>query len=350
MTVVPELRGHTDRQNKQSVYIRITRDGKRKYKKTQLKVERSQWNGMVKNNHPHHELFNSIIKKLIFEYEFSSLTKSQYQDGDFHKYCYDCCNQWDRQKSQETLRQYKSEMNKLKSYAPALKLSSVTPEWLNIYKSFLFSQNLQANTVHKDLKFVRLIIRKAYKERLIEHNPFDIFEMPRYRDPEKEYLTVDQLKKVEKLLSGNVQEEIRYAAAWFCLGCYCAFRFGDMKKFDARRHIKNNMITIYTKKTGTPVAIPINAKIKMLLALVDYKPLRFTNVHYNRVLKAVGAIAEVGPLNAHKSRHTAAMRWTNAGVSMEVVSELLGHTSLKTTAIYSRISGMRIKDELKKVK
>ena len=48
-------------------------------------------------------------------------------------------------------------------------------------------------------------------------------------------------------------------------------------------------------------------------------------------------------------RHTFAVMWLNRGGSIETISKLLGHTSLKTTMIYSKITNKRIEEEVGRV-
>ena len=88
----------------------------------------------------------------------------------------------------------------------------------------------------------------------------------------------------------------------------------------------------------------------MLFESIDYKPFPCTNVHYNRLLKGVAAHAKIEEnVSSHTSRHTAAVTWANAGISQEVVAKLMGHTSLRTTSIYFKITVFRIDEEMKKL-
>lgn len=352
MTIKPELKGYKDKDGRKALYIRISDHGKRNFRKTQIKLKPTEWDkSKVKTNHFNHKSLNEMIKQYIRDTEAELINPaSKYPDKDFYQYCNECLNEWDKTKAFETYRQHVSEINKLKGFAPSIRLSTVTPEWLNRYKAYCFSLKNSVNTVHKNLKFVRLIIRKARKERLIEHNPFDIFEMPKYRDPEKKYLTREEVQAIEKITTDqDLPEEIRFVATWFCIGCACGFRFSDMAQFDKKRHIINNRIILYTMKTGTPVGMPVSSKLSDLFERVGYKGVKITNTHFNRILKAVGTLAGLDNLSAHVSRHSFAMACANAGISQEVTAKLLGHTSLKTTALYYKISSIRIDEELKKL-
>lgn len=353
MTVTAIIAGHKDKKNKQSIYIRTYENGKRRYKKTPVKITSDDWlDGEVKSTHPQHKLYNQIIRKAIYEAEAKIFLPGPKETNvEFFKYCDDCCIGWKNAKVFETLRQHTSELNKIRKFAPVINLSSITTTWLNKYKDHLFSLGNAANTVHKSLKFVRLIMRKAHKEGLINKNPFDTFEMQKYRDPQKMYLSKEQVEKIETFAFDTSRPwELRFVAAWFSLGVLTGLRYSDLKAFNKQKNIRDGRLIIYTAKTGEIVSMPVSSKIKSLLELIDYKPLHYTNVHYNRLLKSMAVLCELGqPINGHLSRHTATMIWANSGLSQEVVAKLLGHSSLKSTVVYYKISGKRIDEELSKL-
>ena len=54
------------------------------------------------------------------------------------------------------------------------------------------------------------------------------------------------------------------------------------------------------------------------------------------------------PITFHQRRHTFATTTTlSKGVPIETVSKLLGHTNIKTTQIYARITNEKIREDMK---
>ncbi|GAA5578337.1 tyrosine recombinase XerC [Porphyromonas gingivalis] len=51
----------------------------------------------------------------------------------------------------------------------------------------------------------------------------------------------------------------------------------------------------------------------------------------------------------HMARHTFATMSISKGVSMESVSKMLGHTNIRTTQIYARITNKKIENDMKQL-
>lgn len=63
-----------------------------------------------------------------------------------------------------------------------------------------------------------------------------------------------------------------------------------------------------------------------------------------RVVERVGQRAGVSDISPHTLRHTAATHMLEGGADLRVVQEMLGHSSLQTTQIYTHVSAQRLKN------
>ncbi|MBW4727585.1 site-specific integrase, partial [Prevotella nigrescens] len=75
-----------------------------------------------------------------------------------------------------------------------------------------------------------------------------------------------------------------------------------------------------------------------------------SNQKMNAYLKEIADICGIGKnLTFHMARHTFATMSLSKGVPMESVSKMLGHTNLKTTQIYARITNKKIEHDMEEL-
>ena len=76
-----------------------------------------------------------------------------------------------------------------------------------------------------------------------------------------------------------------------------------------------------------------------------------TNQKYNIALKKLAAVAGIDkPLSTNWARHTGATLLLNAGVPMQIVSKILGHSSTKMTErVYAKLLDKTVVDAVNDV-
>jgi integrase/recombinase XerD len=120
------------------------------------------------------------------------------------------------------------------------------------------------------------------------------------------------------------------------------------------------MISYLQEKTGASVHVPLFDIAKSIIdkykdsdeRLVLKKLLpKISNQKVNSYLKIVADLAGLNqPITHHMARHTFATTvCLNNHMPIEDLSKLLGHSSLKTTSIYGRITQQRLTESVNKV-
>jgi integrase len=335
------LKGKPDQFNRLPIVIRINQGEKRSYKNTPFRIEKSRFtNGLTDD-----PVLNAKLKKILLNIELELLQEvKKYPDAEFFVYVASCMREWAKIRAYNTLRNYRAETEKLRGFRSTFKLSEVTPQFLKEYSQYLYKEGNISTTVWTAFKFIRMVILKAKRERLIEENPFDIFKIEPYRDPQKEYLTKEQVQKIEAYLPDS--GAYRLCATWFVIGCYTGLRYSDMNAFSKEKNIKSGRLVLATVKTKEVVSMPLTERLKRLFSSINYQPMFISNQKFNDALKVIGKTLELGELTVHQSRHTFGVMCAEAGISQEVTARLLGHRSLKSTAIYYRITNPRIDAEI----
>lgn len=359
MKVTAILKGVKDQLGRLPVCIRVADGKRRSFRTTQIKVLPTQFKNGLVTDHPRAKAFNEDIKRKIIntENKLYSGETGKFKDADFRTYLDKCLKQWKGDKSKATLSQFETEGNKFLEWSGDIKLSKIDLEKLNEYKGYLFATEYKintkydSNTIAKSFKNLKTIITKAKKERLIEYNPFDLFEPPKYRDPKREYLTKGQVDAIEKFTEDmKYPATLRNLATWFVIGCYTGLRHSDMVQFSKSEHIKAGRLVLETIKTKDVIGMPVQGKLKELFEKVNWSGLKLSNQKSNEYIKEVAKAKDLPEnITMHMARHTFAVRCADAGISPEVTAKLMGIKSLRTVAIYYKITNQRIDNELKKI-
>lgn len=344
MKVSLTLKGAADIFGRVPVYIRFSDGQKRTFQKTSISLTPDQFQRFKSFTHLPKE-------KDLYQRWLNVMDEPEKpKDIGFIQYCLKVSATYEIGKTDGTMKVFRSGMNKFKRFRPNARLQDITPTLLEEYRIHLAKEKgNNENTQNKSFTFLRKIIHRALKDKLITENPFDTFDIPKYTDPPKQFLTQEEIDKIESLENLPLPDKLKHVATWFVIGCYTGLRYGDMRNFDRKKHIVNGRLMVHTLKTGELISIPFTDKMKELFERIDYQRLMYANQKYNGHLKQVQELCDIRTtLSAHVSRHSAAVRWADRGMSIEVVGKLLGQTSLKTTAIYFKITGTRINDEFSK--
>jgi integrase len=127
---------------------------------------------------------------------------------------------------------------------------------------------------------------------------------------------------------------------------HAGLRIGDTIALDKSR-LNGTKLFLYTAKTGTPVYVPLPQIVVDALGKLDTngngryfssgnaKP-QTARSNWSRYLDTVFELAGVPNAHSHRFRDTFAVSLLVKGVSLENVSVLLGHSSVKITERHYR--------------
>jgi integrase len=109
------------------------------------------------------------------------------------------------------------------------------------------------------------------------------------------YLNEDEISKIYNLQIEN--EDLDNAKDNLVLSCYLGLRVSDFMFNLNIDNIKDNIVSVKTKKTGAFVKIPLHPYCKQILnKRFGQLPKRFSEYEYNTLIKNVGQIAEIDNL------------------------------------------------------
>ena len=227
------------------------------------------------------------------------------------------------------------------------------------FEVYLREKGNGINTVAKHLRQLRTLVNEAINQGYIHADayPFRKFKIKQEKG-RHEFLTPDELKKLENLEVSD--RKLRHVLDAFLFCCYVGLRFSDFCQLSPANFIKVNgkkWLHFKSIKTGIELRLPLHLLFegKALSILDRYCITEFaslgSNSEVNKALSAIAGMARIKKhVTYHTARHTCATLLIHQGVPITTVQKLLGHTSVKTTEIYSEILSSTILRDLKAVK
>lgn len=362
-----------DKQGTSPIYLRITVNGDRAEVSTNKKTTARNWNqiaGRVSGNEDINTWLNNLLTKverifLRLDMKEERITVGQivdelrgkgvtqmtlFQTYNYHITCIEKLSGIDY--SPSTLVKYKASFSSIKIFLnnKDIRLCDLKYKFVEDYHSFLrTTYKLQNNSASNNIKHLFRIMNISIINKWISINPFKGFSC-RYIAPVKQYLTQAEINTIYKKTFKI--ERLNKVRDCFIFQIYTGLAFSDMQNLN-----KNNIeigvdrkewIVINRIKTGERSAIPLLPRALEMLNKYDYKLPVSSNQKTNAYLKEIADLCGISKkLTTHTGRHTFATQLLSQGIPFESVSKLLGHSSLKSTAVYAKITDRKISVDLK---
>ena len=199
----------------------------------------------------------------------------------------------------------------------------------------------------------------AVAEVYLDKDPFMMYRSKRVRN-EVVFLSVDELKQFEAYEFS--QPRLQQVKDWFIFSCYTGLAYNELSRLSKKHIIKGFdgelWIEMVREKTQKNISVPLLPKAKQLIDKYpdDNSEVVFdicTNQRYNSYLKEIASILGISKrLTTHTARKTSASTvLLYNDVPMEIVSELLGHSSISITEdSYGKVVKKKVSEEMRRLK
>lgn len=217
------------------------------------------------------------------------------------------------------------------------------------YRNFLLdtknlrtnSGKLSVNTASSYYKNFILVLKKAFKKNVIEHNLAEDAEFIKEEETYREYLSEKELETLWNTDCGF--PKLKHMAF---LSALTGLRYIDVTTLPycnvySDSH-QGNYIKVREKKTGNLFNHPIS---EIVLNIINLQPKEneyvFGDVKYTEIIRPLKKwLSDAGitkKITFHNFRHTYATLQLANGTDIYTVSKLLGHKNVSTTQIYTKI-------------
>jgi integrase len=365
MTVTLRRRTKGD---KVSLYLDYYNDGKRDYEYLQLYLIPEPEKGKLtkeqkEQNRRTLALAEAIRSKRMLqikneEYGFRDTDKAK---GSFLAYFERLTEK--RRYSEGNWGNWDSVLKHLQKFAPnGVQFKDVDKNWLENFKEYIqheaksksdkkLSQNSQSSYFSK----VTAALKEAQKEGIIQNNPANLVEGISPDDPDREFLTLEELQAAAK-----VECEMPLLKNAFIFSALTGLRWSDIEKlvWSEVQHSEQSgyYIRFRQKKTKGAETLPISEQAFRLLGeRKEPKNKVFEGLYYSawHNLKLREWVMKAGitkHITFHCARHTYATLQITLGTDIYTVSKLLGHRHLKTTEIYAKVIDQKKQEAAQRIK
>lgn len=263
-----------------------------------------------------------------------------------------------------TIKTYYTFRSVISDYNKRLTFDVIDMTFYDSFIKFLHKRNYTYNSIGKNIKFVKVILRDSYESGY--HNNL-IYTHKDFRTlstkSEAVYLTEDELNKIYELdLSNKPNYEL--ARDVFLCGCYTAQRYSDYSRIKSE-HIKKvsknkYRLEMITKKTESLVKVPLKPIILEILAKYDNNLPKTYETKVNKYIKEICKKAEINQsveistfvngkklsefkpkyelVKTHTARRTGATLMYLNGIQPVDLMKITTHTKIATLLKYIKVS------------
>lgn len=211
------------------------------------------------------------------------------------------------------------------------------------------------NTAMKFVQRFRTVVNFAKNTGLVTADPFGNYKV-KFEQTDRDYLTMEEITAIyNKKFTSKRLEQVRDL---FIFSCYTALSYIDVCEL-TQENIRTSFdgnLWIMTKRHKTNVASNIRLLEIPKAILEKYKdklpngmilPI-ISNQKVNDYLKEIATICNINKnLTFHIARHSYATSVLIAnGVPIETVSKILGHTNIRATQIYARVTDVKVSNDM----
>jgi integrase len=294
-----------------------------------------------------HKRENELNKPEIYsEFEKEQLRIKTRLDKSFLEYFEQLANK--RKSSNHD--NWMSALNYLRSFGEGdIRFKDLNEKWCKDFKEYLLTaksnrskkHNLAVNSAVSYFNKVKAALREAYKEEFLTTDLNSKVSPIKAEESHRQFLTIDE---VHKLIKTPCNDPLMKRAALF--SAFTGLRFSDIQKLTwGEVEIIEEKVFIRFKQKKTKGSETLRLPPNAVELMEDmgapnenvFQDLKYSAYHNKHLYQWIGAAGITKDITFHCFRHTFAVIQLIKGTHPYTLQKLLGHKSIKTTAIYSNI-------------
>ncbi len=243
---------------------------------------------------------------------------------------------------------------------------------LEAFLAQLSKSGLSPRSVARKLSALRQLFEFLYSENIRTDNPAVTLETPKIGKSLPKTLTLDHILTLIETARGDdspaglrlqAMLELMYGAG-LRVSELVSLKLSALQVREGQHSVQTDALLI-TGKGNKERMVPVNARAREALSrylavrevfLSDKKPSAYlfpyhradgyvTRQQFGVMLKELALACGIDPelLSPHTLRHSFASHLLEGGADLRVIQELLGHSDISTTQVYTHVAGSRLK-------
>jgi integrase len=231
----------------------------------------------------------------------------------------------------------------------SIQIGQVTAQWFTNFQDYLSKDSgLSDQSAYSYAYAVRMALKQAVRANILNSNPSEGIKGIAIPEPDREYLELEEVKKLSKIaLGGKLGAEVKRA---FLFACYCALRISDIKSLlwgDIEHTTSGAQIVKRQVKTKHRVVVPLHDSAWEIIndgTIHDHSEpvfplLEKSKTDTNKYLIEWTGRAGIGKhITWYAARRTCPSLLHEMGVDIYTIQKICGHKKIAATAIYTQVS------------
>ncbi|MBF0649272.1 site-specific integrase [Dysgonomonas sp. GY75] len=232
-------------------------------------------------------------------------------------------------------------------------------QFIREYQDFVLSEGYSMDTVRHYLAILKKICKIAFKEGLSEKFHFAHYKLPKQKETTPKALSRENFEKIRDLDIPKNRPSTRFTRDLFLFACYTGTSYADVIRITRENLFTDEEGSLWLKYARKKT--DYRARVKLLpeaIALIEkYRdesrdtlfPMQSADM-VKANMKGLRVMADIKePVTYHSGRHSFASLITlEEGVPIETISRMLGHSNIRTTQIYARVTPKKLFEDMDK--
>ncbi len=256
--------------------------------------------------------------------------------------------------SKNTTISYQRDLNKFSKFLKKSGVNdfeSLTEEICSAWIADLFKQNVSARSIQRHISSAKGFFSYLRKSGLVTNSPFELISSPKSPSHLPNILSPEEVSQLLNFKPKNAQEKRDLAIIELIYSS--GLRVSEAVSTNLSDFEDNkNFLRVLGKGSKTRL-VPVGRYAKNAIEnwiierdkLLTKDDSLFVNLRGNRIttrsvqerLKNIAIMQGLPPVNPHMLRHSFATHLLESSGDLRSIQELLGHSSLSTTQIYTRL-------------